>query len=87
MNAQRSGAENAMFVPLAARENEDVFVSVVMVEGNFAFFPESNERGGWSHETVSVEAMNFHSFPEGLPCQAIRVFCDAEDVREFDDGG
>lgn len=75
-----------MLVPLAARQNQDVFVTVVMVEWDPPGFAKSQQSGGWSNKAVSIEAMDFHSLAEGLPWQAIRVFCDAEDVRDFDDG-
>lgn len=75
-----------MLIPLAARQNQDVFVTVVVVKRNAACFAESDQSGGWPHETVSVEAVDFHSLAEGLPWQAVRVFCDAEDFREFDNG-
>lgn len=75
-----------MFVTLTARENEDVFVTVVMVEWDASGFAKSKQGSGWTNETVPIEAMDFHSLAKGLPRQAIRVFCDAEDVRDFDDG-
>ena len=67
MNAERSGAECSMFVALTASQNEDVFVTVVVVEWDPPGFAKSQQSGGWTNEAVPIEAMNFHSLAKGLP--------------------
>ena len=80
MDAEGAGRERAVFIPLAARENENVLVAVMVVPWDAARFVVTEQGGGRSCQAVAVEAVDVHPFAERLPDQLIRIFCKAEQM-------
>jgi hypothetical protein len=67
VDAQGASGDGTVLIPLAASEDEDVLVAIVVVPGNMAGLMITQQGSGRSSETIAIKPMNLHSFPEKFP--------------------
>lgn len=86
VDAQSAGGEGSVFVPLGAREDEDVFVAFVEMPRHAAGFLIAQQRGRGAGQAVAVKPMDLHAFPKWLPREAVGIFGQVEKIGQFDNG-